>query len=122
MPEKINPLEENNSISQAEKDRVFEKYIALKDLYGNPEIAKQHLTPDEMLIFINLLADKAVEHFDPKLAQIAIMKIGRATGGKPPKSNEEMARLAKKHLNIDETAALMGFLAKIMREQQAKRN
>ena len=117
MPEKkINPLEEND-IPQHERDRVIEKYMTLSNLYG-AEKAKTHLTQEESLVLLNTLANKAIEHYDEKLAQIAIGKIGKATGGKPPSSNAEMARLVDKLLNTDEKAAFMGFLAKKMRERR----
>lgn len=119
MPEKnFNPLEEND-IPQHERDRVFEKYQTLTNLYG-AEKAKAQLTSEESLVLINTLANKAIEHYDEKLAQTAIWKIGKATGGKPPSSNAHMASLVEKLLNRDEKAAFMGFLARKMREPRKK--
>ena len=109
-----NPLEENN-FPQAERDRVFEKYQTLSNLFG-AEKAKERLTPHETHVLMNTLANKAIEHYDAKLAQIAIWKIGRATGGKPPASKEEMLRLSEECLNTDEKAALVGYFSQKMRD------
>jgi hypothetical protein len=108
-----NPLEEND-FTQAERDRVFEKYQTLLNLFG-AEKAKDRLTPHEKLVFMNTLANKAIEHYDEKLAQIAFWKIGVATGGKPPASKEEMFRLSEKCLNRDEKVALLGYFSQKMR-------
>ncbi len=104
-----NPLDVND-FSQEERDRVLQKYQTVINLYGGGK-AKEHLTPEEMVILMNTMANKAIEKYDEKLAQTAIWKIAKATGGKMPTSSAEMARLSEKMLNTDEKAALIGYFA-----------
>ncbi len=109
-----NPLGEKN-FSQAERDRVLQKFEMLTNLYGQ-EKAQDLLSENEMSVMMNIVANEAIERYDEKLVEIAFMKIRKAMGNKPPKSEEELVRLSDKCLNTDEKAALIGYYAQKMRD------
>ncbi len=104
-----NPLEEND-FPQAERDRVLQKFQTLSNLYGDKK-AEELLTPHEMLVLMNTMANQAIEHYDEKLVQTALFKIRLALGGKVPSSSQEFARISGECLNQDEKAALIAYYA-----------
>ena len=116
-------MEDNNRFSQEQKDRVYEKYGLLKNRNKTKEEIKALLTPEEFEILMYAVRDKAIANYDPIIAQRAMMKIMKATGGRFPRSHEEMTRMVEKHLGKDEIADFMGFLAQKTRDAaQARKN
>ena len=108
------PLD-NSPHAQAERARVLRKYVALKDIHGAKNY-KTFLTPEEQLVLMNGMANKAIEWYDERLAKLAIAKIGAATGGKPP-TPKQLETLIMKILTEDERISLMGHFALLKREQ-----
>ena len=116
-------MEDDNRFSQEQKDRVYEKYATFKNLNRTKEEIKALFTPEEFEILMYAVRDKAIERYNPIIAQKAMMKIMKATGGRLPMSPDEMGKLIEKHLGKDEIADFMGFLMQKTRDAaQARKN
>ena len=116
-------MQDDNRFSQEQKDRVFEKYATLKNRNKTNEEIKALFTPEEFEILMYAVRDKAIARYDPIIAQKAMLKIMKATGGKFPRSPEEMSKMVEKHLEKDEIADFMGLLMQKGRDAaQARKN
>jgi hypothetical protein len=119
MPEITDPLD-NSPRAQAERERVLRKFEALKNIHG-AENYKTFLTPEEQLILMNGMANKAIEWYDERLAKVALAKFMAITGGKRPTSKQ--LETVMEVLTVDERTALMGHFAILKRqENQSSRN
>jgi hypothetical protein len=114
MPEITDPLD-NSSRAKAERERVLRKFDALKDIHG-AENYKTFLTPEEQLVLMNGMANKAIEWYDERLAKVALAKLMAFTGGKPPTS-KQLETLIMEILTLDERIALMGHFAILKRQE-----
>jgi hypothetical protein len=115
MPQEITGPLDNSPRAQAERERVLRKFDALKDIHG-AENYKTFLTPEEQLVLMNGMADKAIEWHDEKLAKVALAKFMAFTRGKPPTS-KQLETLLMEILTVDERISLMGHFALLKREQ-----